>query len=372
VSASSRFRSQPRIALSAIAAAALLAACGKEAPKVEDVRPVRTMTVAPSTVDIQAEFAGDVRARVESRLGFRVGGKVVARKVDPGTVVRKGQVLMQLDPQDLQLGAAQANASLRAAETNAELAKADLKRYQELYDKNFISRAILDAKIAANKAAAASVDSARAASRNLGNQASYANLVSDIDGVVTAVEADVGQVVAPGAPVVRVAASAEKEVVIGIPEDKVDTLRSVEDVAVRLWAAPDAALKGKVREISPIADPTTRTYTVKVAVPQAPAAMKLGMTANVQFTSTLKQPQMKLPLTALVNEQGKTAVWVVDKGAVKLTPIVMAGPSGNEIVVATGIQPGQQVVTAGVNMLKNGQKVKILGQEMASNPGVTK
>jgi RND family efflux transporter MFP subunit len=343
-----------------------LAACSKEAPKTEDVRPVRAVTVAPSTVDIQAEFAGDVRARVESRLGFRVGGKIVARKVDPGTVVRKGQVLMQLDPQDLQLGAAQANASLRAAETNAELAKADLKRYQELFDKNFISRAILDTKIAANKAAAASVDSARAASRNLGNQASYANLVSDINGVVTGVDADVGTVVAPGTPVVRVAASAEKEVVIGIPEDKVDTLRSVEDVTVRLWAAPDAPLKGKVREISPIADPTTRTYTVKVSVLEAPATMKLGMTANVQFSSTLKQPQMKLPLTALVNEQGKTAVWVVDKGAVKLTPIVMAGPSGNEIVVAAGIHPGQQVVTAGVNMLKNGQKVKILGAEMAA------
>ncbi len=356
---------RPPAALVTACCALLLAACSKPVEKTEDVRPVRALLVSASNVDVNAEFSGEVRARVESRLGFRVGGKITARKVDPGTVVKRGQVLMQLDPRDLRLSQEQSKAALRAAETTRNLAKAELKRYQELRVKNFVSQAVLDEKLAAWSAAQANVDSAQAAYFGQANQAGYASLLADVDGVVTGVDADVGQVVAPGTPVVRLAKTSEKEIVIGLPEDKVDTMRKVADVSVRLWARPDVVIPGKVREVSPVADPATRTYAVKVSIPDSAQDVKLGMTALVQFSSTTPTARIRLPLTALHHENDTTSVWVVENGAVRMVPVQIGGVAGNDVLVAGGIKPGQTVVTAGVNLLKAGQKVKILAQEGA-------
>jgi RND family efflux transporter MFP subunit len=357
----------PTTILSAAVMAALLAACSKPAEKKEDIRPVRAIVLASSTVGVNAEFAGEVRARVESRLGFRVGGKITSRKVDPGTVVKKGQVLMQLDPQDLKLSQAQAKANLRAAETGRDLAKAELKRYQELRVKNFVSQAVLDAKQSAFSSAQSSVDAAQAAYFGQSNQAGYATLVSDIDGVVTAVDAEVGQVVTPGTPVVRVAKAGEKEIVIGLPEDKVEQLRKLTDVTVRLWANKDVTIPGKVREVSPVADPSTRTYAVKVSIPDSAADVKLGMTAMVQFASTMATPQIKVPLTALYHEKNTTSVWVVEKGVARMVPVTVVGTAANEVVLGSGVTAGQTVVTAGVNLIKPGQKVTILPPDTSSN-----
>lgn len=356
----------PALRLMAAAALAVsLAACSKPVPKVEDVRPVRAIVLSSSNVDVSAELAGEVVPRVASQLGFRVGGKIVARKVDVGAVVKKGQVLMQLDPVDLQLSQAQAKAALASAETNRDLARAELKRYQDLREKNFVSQAVLDGKDAAYKAAQSNVEAAQAAYRGQANQSGYASLVADADGVVTRIDAEVGQVVAPGTPVVVVAKSGEKEVVIGIPEDKVETLRGVKDVTVRLWADPKQALPGKIREVSPVADAATRTYLAKVSIPDAPQA-RLGMTAVVQFASQTATPQIKVPLTALFNEKSQSSVWVVENGAVKLVPVTVGGVAGNELLLTSGVKTGQTVVTAGVNLLKPGQKVTILGAETAA------
>ncbi|MFL6659483.1 MAG: efflux RND transporter periplasmic adaptor subunit [Massilia sp.] len=354
---------KPVGALTAAAVALALSACSKAPEKVEDIRPVRAIVLTANSVDIDAEFPGEVRARVESRLGFRVPGKITVRKVDPGTLVKRGQVLMQLDPQDLRLSQAQSMAALRAAETNRDLAKAELKRYQELRVKNFVSQAVLDQKLSAWHAAQANVDAAQAAYSGQSNQAGYATLVADIDGVVTAVDAEVGQVVTPGTPVVRVAKSGEKEIVIGLPEDKVETLRKVQDVTVRLWANPKVSIPGKIREVSPVADAATRTYAVKVAIPDSAEDVKLGMTALVQFSSTTPQPLIRVPLTALFHEKATTSVWVVENGTVKLVPVQVGGTAGNEVVLMGGVKPGQSVVTAGVNLLKQGQKVKVLPNE---------
>jgi membrane fusion protein, multidrug efflux system len=360
-------RLSPRATVFAAGLASLLAlaGCHKTEEKTEDIRPVRVQQVRASDSDLLSEFAGDVRARVESRLGFRVGGKIVARLVDPGAVVKKGQALMRLDPQDLQLAQAQAQAGLRAAETSRDFAKAELKRYQELKAQNFVSQTILDSKEASYKAAQANVEAAQAASRGQANQAAYATLVSDVDGVVTAVNADVGQVVAPGTPVVQVAKSGEKEIVIGVPEDKVDALRGVSDVRVRLWAHPDQVAPGKVREVSPAADPVTRTYPFKVSIPDSLPDAKLGMTAYVAFASKTPEAQIHVPLSALFYERGATSVWVVENGAVRLAPVQPGGVAGNDMVLKGGLKPGQVIVTAGVNQLKPGQKVKVLGAETA-------
>jgi multidrug efflux system membrane fusion protein len=351
---------KPVGALAATALAVLLGACAKAPEKIEDIRPVRAIVLSASSVDIDAEFSGEVRARVESRLAFRVPGKITARKVDPGTLVKRGQVLMQLDPQDLQLSQAQAKAGLRATETARDLAKSELKRYQELRVKNFVSQAVLDQKLSAFNAAQANVDASQAAYFGQTNQAGYATLVADIDGVVTAVDAEVGQVVTPGAPVVRVAKTTEKEIVIGLPEDKVEAMRKVQDVTVRLWANPKVVIPGKIREVSPIADAATRTYAVKVSIPDSFEDVKLGMTALVQFSSTTAMPLIRVPLTALFHEKAVTSVWVVENGTVKLVPVQVGGTAGNDVVLVGGVKPGQTVVTAGVNLLKQGQKVKIL------------
>jgi RND family efflux transporter MFP subunit len=357
--------------LTASAAAILLSGCHKQAEKVEDIRPVRAIVLQSSDVDVNAEFSGEVRARVESRLGFRVGGKIVSRKVDVGSIVKKGQLLMQLDPQDLRLSQAQSLAALRAAETSRDFAKAELKRYQDLKAQNFVSQTILDGKDSAYKSAQANVDAAQAAYRGQTNQAGYSNLVADVDGVVTAVDAEAGQVVAAGTPVVRVAKAGEKEIVIGIPEDRVDSLKLIPEVRVRLWASPTHSVPGKIREISPAADPATRTYTVKVSIPEGLGEAKLGMTAVVQFTSKTAQPVIKVPLTALFYDRNATSVWVVENGAVKLAPVTPAGVAGNELVLSGGVKSGQTIVTAGVNLLKPGQKVKILGDDVAKPQAAT-
>ncbi|MEH6434132.1 efflux RND transporter periplasmic adaptor subunit [Massilia sp. DD77] len=360
-----RLSSAPLRALLALPLlASLLAACDKPAPKSEDVRPVRVLTLAAGAVGERLEFSGDVRPRYESRLGFRVGGKIVERKVDVGATVKRGDVLMRLDPQDLRLAESQARAALRAAETERDLAQADYKRHQNLRSQNFVSQAVLDAKRSALTAAQANADAARAAFRGQANQAGYASLAADADGVVTGIDAEVGQVVTAGAPVARVARTDEKEVVIGIPEDKLELLRKGGEVSVRLWANQGEAIPGKIREISPVADPATRTYTVKVAIP-ARQDVRLGMTAAVQISSGNGATALRAPLSALVQNRGATSVWVVEKGAVRMVPVQVAGQADNDVILAGGVQAGQQVVTAGVHLLKNGQKVRILSADVS-------
>ncbi len=244
-----------------------------------------------------------------------------------------------------------------------------MKRYQELRVKNFVSQAVIDSKVSAWKAAQASVDAAQAGYRGQSNQAGYATLVSDIEGVVTAVDAEVGQVVAAGTPVVRVARLDQKEIVIGIPEDKVDSLRKVADVTVRLWANPGVVIPGKIREVSPVANASTRTYQVKVSIPAEQPDAKLGMTALVQFSSTTAAPLIKVPLTALYQEKGVTSVWLVENGVVRMAPVQLGGVAGNEILLVAGVKAGQTVVTAGANLLKNGQKVKLLASQASAEAG---
>lgn len=354
-----------RLTVLAPLAVAALVACSKPAPPAEDVRPVRVLTLAADTAGERLEFSGDVRPRYESQLGFRVGGKIVERKVDVGATVKRGDVLMRLDPQDLRLAESGARATLRAAETERDLAQADYKRHVELRAQNFVSQAVLDARQSALKAAQANVDAARASLRGQSNQSNYTSLAADADGVVTAIEAEVGQVVQPGTPVVRVARTVEKEVVIGIPEDKVGQLRAAGDVTVRLWANEAVAIPGKIREVSPVADSATRTYTVKVALPES-AEVRLGMTATVELaTGADGAAGLRLPLTALVQHKGGSSVWIVENGAVKLVPVQVVGQVRNDVLVTGQVAAGQNVVTAGVNLLRNGQKVRILTADIA-------
>ena len=354
--------------LSVFTMALLLAACSEKPPVVEDIRPVRAMQISSAGAENMVELAGDIQPRYESRLGFRVGGKVIARQVEIGSVVKRGQVLMQIDPRDLQLSQSQANASVNAAASNLSLAKAEYERYRELRQKNFVSQAVLDAKEAAYKSALANHEQSNAALNIATNQNSYANLVADADGVVTALQAEAGQVVAAGTPVVQLARTGEKEARISIPEDQVEVVRQVKEMQVRIWANQALVLRGQLRELSPVADPATRTFTAKISIPNAPPEVRLGMTATVSFITKANKNLIRLPLTALLNEKNQTSLWVIENGVVKSVPVQVGGVMGNEVVIASGVNAGQMIVTAGVNTLRPGQKVKVLGQELETKP----
>jgi RND family efflux transporter MFP subunit len=356
---------------SVIAMTLLLVACSEKPPVVKDIRPVRAIQIAPAGAENVVELAGEIQPRYESRLGFRVGGKVIARQVEIGSVVKRGQLLMQIDPRDLQLSQSQANASVNAAASNLSLAKAEYERYRELRQKNFVSQAVLDAKEAAYKSALANHEQSNAALNIATNQNSYANLVADADGVVTALQAEAGQVVAAGTPVVQLARTGEKEARISIPEDQVEMVRQVKEMQVRIWANQALVLRGQLRELSPVADPATRTYTAKISIPNAPPEVRLGMTATVSFITKANKNLIRLPLTALLNEKNQTSIWVIENGAVKSVPVQVGGVMGNEVVIASGVNAGQMIATAGVNTLRAGQKVHVLGQELDANPKQT-
>lgn len=326
---------------------------------------MRAIKLAASHEGDQALFSGDVRARHESQLGFRVNGKIVERRVEVGTEVRRGDMLMRLDPQDLQLAVGQARASLQAAETERDLARLDYQRHVDLHAQRFVSQAVLDARASTLKASQARVDAARATLAGQSNQASYANLVADSDGVVMAISAEVGQVVQAGTPVVRVARRGDKEVVIGVPENMVGQLPAGATVKVRLWANAGQDLSGKIREVSPVADAATRTYTVKVSIPDLPE-VRLGMTATVALAAqAAPDGALRVPTTALVQDKGVTSVWLIEKGVVKMVPVQVAGQAGNDVLLGSGVRAGQSVVTAGVHLLRNGQQVRILESDLA-------
>lgn len=362
-------RAAARLPFALAAAAFVLAGCSRQEAPPEPIRSVKVMTVGVGTFGATHEFAAEVRPRIESRLGFRVAGKIVKRQAEVGQRVKPGDVLAQLDARDYQLAADAARAQAAAALTNRDLAAADFKRYKTLRDQNFISGAELERREAALKAAQAQLDQAQAQLAAQGNQAAYTNLVADAAGVITAIEAEPGQVMQAGQSVVRVAQDGPRDVVFAVPEDKVAAIKPGSPVAVRAWSN-DKQLEGRVREVAAAADPVTRTYPIKVSLDAADAP-PLGATVYVlpKALSMAGTPVIKLPTSALRQEGQGTAVWVLDGQTmtVKSQPVQIATADGNEAVIATGLTPGMQVVTAGVHVLSPGQKVAIY-RERSSLP----
>lgn len=360
-----------RTILTLLLAAGLLSACSKPQPAPEAIRAVRTLTVSSAPSVGVLEYAAEVRARTESRLGFRVGGKLVRRQVNLGDSVKAGQVLAQLDPQDLQLGQEAARAGLSAAQANLDQTAADFARFKELRDQGFISAAELERRETSLKSARAQLDQARAQANVQVNQTRYANLVADAPGVVTGVEAEPGTVVGAGTPVLRLAHDGPRDVVFSVPEDQVGGLRALAAsrgrLTVRLWSDGGRDLDATVREVAAAADPVTRTFLVKADIGQAPVT--LGQTATVEMELPRASGMVKLPLSAVLEQQGKSVVWLVDKASmtVKPQPIQVAGAEGNLVLVGAGLQTGQTVVTAGVHVLTPGQKVKFYEERRASS-----
>jgi RND family efflux transporter MFP subunit len=379
--------------LPAVAGVLLLAACGRAPAPVEPVRAVRVEVVGTAARASGQEYAAEVRARVESRLAFRVGGKLMERSVDAGQAVRAGQVLARLDPQDLKLGQEAARAALSSARAQLEVAESDYRRFVTLREQGFISGAELERREAGVKSARAAAEQAQAQLSVQANQSGYAALTADVSGVVTAVEAEPGMVLAAGTPVLRLAHDGPREAWFAVPEDRAEALRALQGrsgrLQVRLWGDDARTWPATVREIAAAADPVTRTFLVKADLGRAP--VRLGQTATVTVSDPAAQPAspvsagspataaaasagasapasrrsttgFTLPLTAVFEQRGASTVWVLDRAQMVVQPraVTVAGADGsNRIVVAAGLQPGETVVTAGVHTLSPGQKVTL-------------
>ncbi|MDP4299245.1 efflux RND transporter periplasmic adaptor subunit [Leptothrix discophora] len=358
-------QSSPRFLplLAALGGALWLAACSKPEPAPEPLRAVRTMVVGRDAAAGEALYAAEVRARTESRLGFRVAGKLTSRPVELGQAVRKGQLLAELDVADLGLGAEAAQAALRAAQVNAEQAASDFKRFEDLHAQGFISAADLERRQNAQRAAQATLEQARAQASVQGNQARYSKLLADVSGVVTAVEAEPGAVLGAGTPVVRVAQDGPRDIVFQVPEDQVGGLRSLLGKAsalrVTLWGAQGQPLAATLREVAAAADPVGRTFLVKASLGLDAGEVRLGQTATVSLARPVRQDVRRLPLSAVAESGGRSVVWVLDAAAMSVqpVPVVTGAPDGNQVVVTEGLQPGQEIVTAGLHVLTPGQKV---------------
>jgi len=363
-------RGVQQVALLSVCAA--LVACSPPAPSGEDVRPVRAVTVSPLVTSAAAELAGEVRPRIETKVGFQVAGRIARRVVEVGQTVQAGQTLATLDPADYQLGLAAARAQVAAAQVDRDQQRLDYKRFEELSRQGFISGADLERRKAGLDSAEARFSQAAAQADVSGNQAAYSTLRAPATGVVTGVDAEAGQVVTAGQSVVRIARTEEKEVLVSIPEGQLEALRRINDVRVRLWAS-DRELRGKVREIAPMADPATRTYPARITLIDAPNSVALGMSATVIFVAPIAASVITLPLQSLFKDGDSTFVWLLDKSdvTVRRSPIKLASVAGNDVVIASGVTAGDTVVTAGVHLLKPGQKVKLVDAPGAAPPADT-
>ena len=357
-----RKRTWPRLAL-LLPFAAVLAGCGSEA-KVEQheaVRPVKAVVVGEAARERTLTYSGVVRPRIESAMGFRVGGKIVERRVNIGDRVEVGQVIARLDDTDLKLALGSAKAALAAARTRRDVAIENFARARALLPKEFIAKSTYDARKNEMDAAIGAHDTAEAQLAQAANAVGYATLRADKAGIVTAVRAEPGQVVNAATPVVVLAESGETEIAIVVPEQDVARLKVGQPIGLTLWAGPRTSLKGRIREISAQADSESRTYAVRATVDEPPANMRLGMTATVAIQVEDASASVVVPLTAVTEIGGGTVVFTVEPATrtVRKKPVTLAATAPEGVRIASGLEPGEIVVTAGVQFLRDGMKVRL-------------
>ncbi len=354
-----------RAALPSTLLALMLAGCGEDPAKAKkaDVpgRPVLVQAVHFAPLVASRTFVATIKPRVEADLGFRVNGKVLKRAVDVGDAVKSGEVLAVLDETDLRLQFEQAQAEVRAATVAQTNAETEYQRRQTLNKQGYLSAANLDQQRTLTDEARGRLTKGERALQLAQNALGYTKLLSDADGVVTASLVEPGQVVAAGQTVMRVARTAEREALAAIPETLVDRIRAG-TATLTLWSSPDKPTRATLRELSPAADASTRTYAARFSLPDAGAEMAWGMTATLTVADAGAATAARLPLSALFNEGKGPALWVVDKasGALSLKPVVVVKYDGASVYVTTGVAEGDDVVTLGVQKLDQGQKVRVV------------
>ena len=345
--------------------AAGLAGCrGEAAVSQENVRPVKVARIAAASPKRTLTYSGVVRPRVESALGFRVPGKIIARSVNVGDRLEVEQTIALLDETDLKLAENAARAAVASARSRRDVASDNLERAKVLLPKAIISQAVYDTRRNELDAAAAALDAAQAQLRQAVNAVGYATLKADKAGIVTAVMAEPGQVVNAGQAVASLAESGETEVAIAVPEQDAARIAVRQTAKVTPWAGSGVNLDGRIREIAGQADPASRTYAVRIAIDAPPQTMRLGMTALVALTIQDETAPMVVPLTALTQEGGTPIAFVVDTAskAVRKTAVSVAGIAEDGARIASGLQPGDLIVTAGVQFLQDGMRIRLPGE----------
>ena len=327
-------------------------------------RPARVMEIAYQQRSQSLVLAGTVVPRIESTLGFRVAGKITARTVDVGTIVKPGDLIAQLDPSDYRLAVDNARAALASADADYARAKADHERYLNLRGSGAFTPQTLEQRQSLAATTFARVEQAKSQLSSAENNLAYTELRADAPGVVTAVQAEVGQVMTQGQGVVRVARTDELEILVGVPEHRLKAVRQAKAASFELWSDPGHRHAATLRELSPSADPMTRTYPARFSVIDPPEFIGLGMTATLAFERPDAAPVAEVPLSAIFQRGTQPAVWVVDKesGTVTLRPVTIARWRDDSAAIASGVKDGEMIATAGVHKLEAGQKVKPVQQ----------
>ncbi len=340
-----------------LSAGILFAGCGEE---VAENKPplVKVEQVNFSSTADNESYSGTVCGRYETNLAFQVGGKILSRNIQVGEEVSAGQILLTIDPKDAVEQNRSANAQVQSALAQLNLAKSNLERYTELFNQNAVAAATLDQYKTQYDSALASYNAAVAQSEQSRNALGYTNLTANASGVISAVNVEVGQVVAAGQTVLTLTQTDELEVAVNIPENKISTVQIGQPCAVTFWAN-NQAVEGKVREISPVADSTSRTFPVKISLQNISAKkIQLGMTATVEIDSQQLQTQeIILPLSAIYQTGNQAQVWIVKDGKVELKNISATNFEKNSVKVR-GLSAGDLIVTAGINKLHSGQEVR--------------
>ncbi len=341
-----------------LAALVFLGGCGAKQEVSDNKVAVKVESVGASNQLASGLYAGEVKGRKESQLSFRVAGKIQERLVDAGARVSLGDPLFRLEPSDLTLSLERAASGVAGAEADLKLAQRNLERSRELYEQQAISRQAYDTQVAQYEAAEAKARSATAAYGEGGNQLSYSVLTADRAGVVSAVSGEVGQVVSAGQAVLTLVGDGEKEVEFAVPENRVQELFPGKPVQVSFWALPGMVVSGNIREVTPQADPVTRTYKVRVSLVQPSEQVYLGMSASVAMEAGAVQA-LRIPLAAVYQSDGQSGVWVVQDEKVHFRPIRLGEYGKNDVVVLEGLAAQETIVVAGVQKLSEGQGVRI-------------
>ena len=336
-----------------VIATIFFAGCGSQNLEIDKPPFVKTVTVATDNQVQESIYSGVVKGRYETKMSFQVGGKIISRQVEAGSQISRGDLLMTLDAKDIVQQGNAADAAVSAALAELNLAKSNLERYTELFQQEAISAAMLDQFQSQYDAALAKYNSAVAQSKQSKNAIGYTKLTANASGVITEINVEVGQVVAAGQTVLTLTQTDELEVEANIPENKISEIKINQPCVVRYWAN-DITVSGTVREISPIADSSSRTFKVKISLPQNQNA-KLGMTASVAFAE--KDSGVILPLSAIYQTGSQEQVWTVREGKVTLKNVTVKNFRDNEVEVE-GLNSGEVVVVAGVHKLREGQEVR--------------
>ncbi|TCN33270.1 efflux RND transporter periplasmic adaptor subunit [Sinorhizobium americanum] len=347
--------------LALAALAAVLSGCSEEKAETKEIiRPVKVVEIAATGEARRLDYAGTVKARTEMNLGFRVGGKITERLVNVGDRVKPGDLLARIDSTDYELAVRSAEATLFAAEKQVQTTSLTKRRAEQLFTKSFSSKAELDQADLLHDQAVSTRDAAASSLSQAKNQVAYAGLKLDQSGIVTAINADVGQVVGTGTPVVTVAVDGEKEIEVAVPELDIAEFKPGKVVKARFWSNDMLTLDGHVREVSGSAERQSRTFSVRISLPSDPRVL-LGMTATVEAAAANAESLVSIPLSALAQKDGKDIVWVVDRSAttVHARPVTLADYAGEQVRVAEGLRPGDLVVAAGTQFMAEDLKVKL-------------